>query len=96
MTMAERILVVVDPASATQPVVGRAARVAASMRWGLELFTCIHDGLPGRIPKAADGSVVRRPLLAHQPPCDGLVVKQARLKRPVTCRPQAPDCMELS
>jgi universal stress protein E len=66
MTRTQRILVVADPAAATQPALARAARVAGAMGWGIELFACIHSGLPARIPKAMDGGEVRRRLLAHQ------------------------------
>lgn len=66
MAKGDRILVVVDPTAAVQPAVDRAAQVAAGMGWALELLVCIHDGMPARVPKAADGAAVRRRLLEHQ------------------------------
>jgi universal stress protein E len=43
MTESKRILAVVDPTSAPQPAVERAALLAKRLRWRLELFICDYD-----------------------------------------------------
>ena len=35
---------------ASQPALERAARVAGSLGWALELLICLHEGLPSRVP----------------------------------------------
>jgi universal stress protein E len=65
MTKTPRILVVVDPTANTHPALRRAARVAGSLGWGLDLLICLQDGLPPRLP-VTDPRTVRRTLLAAQ------------------------------
>jgi universal stress protein E len=62
----DRVLVVVDPAAATQPAVSRAARVARSTGWAVELLVCLHEPLPRHLARSGDARAVRRTLLAHQ------------------------------
>lgn len=66
MSGRERILVVVDPSATTHPVVERAARIAASLDWDLDLLICLHEGLPSRVSAVADPLAARRLFLANQ------------------------------
>lgn len=66
MARARRILVVVDPAATDQPAVARGASVARRLGMELRLLTCVHGGLPVRLPRSADPQEVRRALLRRQ------------------------------
>lgn len=66
MAQVESVLVIVDPTAATQPGLERAAWLAQRLGWKLELFICIHHGLPSRRLTGVESSAARHALLSHQ------------------------------